>query len=303
MKPPFKGLIAATFTPMSADGSINLRQIEKHAALLVESRVSGAFINGSTGESLSLGVEERKALAQRWCEVARGAFPVIVHVGHTSLVEARTLAAHAQAVGAQAIATIAPCFFRPQTVADLVTFCAEVAAAAPKLPFYYYHLPSLTGVTLSMREFLEQAARRIPTLAGLKYTHYNLTEFRECVTWDGGRFNILFGCDDILLPALVLGCQGGIGSTYNCMGPHYHEIIKAYQSGQMEKARRLQDQAMQLIRIVIKHGPLPSLKAIMKWQGVDCGLVRAPLTPLSTPQLRRLKRELRDLPVFVRPLP
>lgn len=299
---PITGLVAATFSPMSADGSINLRQVERHAELLIESRVAGAFVNGSTGESLSLSMMERQQLAERWCQVARGVLPVIVHVGHNSLPEAQALAAHAQKVGAQGVAAMAPCFFRPQSAADLVVWCAAIAAAAPDLPFYFYHIPGATNVRVAMSDFLPLAVRRIPTLAGIKYTHNDLLEFRECVAWDGGRLNILFGCDDILLAALPLGCRGAIGTTYCCMAPVYHGVIKAYEAGNMRTARKLQDDAMELVRIVRAIGALPALKAIMKWQGVDCGPVRLPLRDLSPEQLRQLKRKIRDLPVFARPL-
>ena len=116
------GLIAAPHTPMREDGRINLSAIERQAQLLVESGIRGAFICGSTGESHSLGVEERKRIAKRWVEVAGRRLVVIVHVGHNSQPEARTLAAFSQRIGADAIAAMAPCYYRPSNVDDLIDF-------------------------------------------------------------------------------------------------------------------------------------------------------------------------------------
>src|SRR6185295_8538480 len=99
MRPKFllHGLVAATHTPFHADGSLNLDVIEKQAAHLLANGVKFAFIGGTTGESHSLALDERRALAQRWREVAHGSeLKVIVHVGGNCLADARTLAAQAQ---------------------------------------------------------------------------------------------------------------------------------------------------------------------------------------------------------------
>ena len=93
----------------------------------------------------------------------------------------------------------------------LVECCAEIAAAAPRLPFYYYHIPIMTGVAVPMTTFLTEAARRIPNLAGLKYTANTLHEYQECVALDGGRFDVLFGFDELLLPSLAVGAAGAVG--------------------------------------------------------------------------------------------
>src|SRR5690554_2125802 len=162
------GLVAATHTPFTAEGALNLDAVEKQAAHLLHYGVNMVFIGGSTGESHSLSVEERLALAKRWSQVARGtALRVIVHVGSNCLTDARTLAAQAQTVGAVAVAALAPSYFKPKTLDALIACCAEIASAASTLPFYFYDIPVLTGVQFSMPEFLAAAPERVPTLAGI----------------------------------------------------------------------------------------------------------------------------------------
>ena len=131
------GLVVATYAPFHSDGSLNLGAVEKHVTAFVALGASGVFVNGTTGEGASLRIDERQAIARRWCEVARAQMPVVVHVGSTCLADCRALAAHAQEIGAAAIACVGPGFFKPATTADLVAFCREVAAAAPGLPLYY----------------------------------------------------------------------------------------------------------------------------------------------------------------------
>src|SRR5690348_748143 len=126
MRSRLTGLVAAPFTPMEADGTLNLRPIEQQAQLLVKGGVTGAFICGTTGEGLSLTSRERMQVAERWLAVAGDRLKVIVHVGHNNVEEGRALAAHAQKIGACAVAMIGPSFFRPESVTQLVDFCSRV---------------------------------------------------------------------------------------------------------------------------------------------------------------------------------
>jgi len=288
-------LVAAPFTAMNADSSLNLPMIELQVRALAENGVNGAFICGTTGEGLSLTTDERIQIAQKWLSVAPRSFPIIVHVGHQSLNESRQLAAHAQRIGAAAFATIAPTFFRVNILEQLVDYCARIADAAPNLPFFYYHMPAMSGADLPMHDFLNLASPRIPNLAGIKFTHENLMDYTRCLNFEEGRFNILFGRDEILLAALAMGAAGAVGSTYNYMPSIYHQLIQAFNAGNIESARRFQFIAIQIIAVMSRHGGLPAGKAMMKMIGIDCGPVRSPLQNLSPEALLSLTRELDQL--------
>jgi N-acetylneuraminate lyase len=292
MKAKLTGLIAAPFTALCPDGSVNLDLVESQARQLAGNGVRGAFICGTTGEGFSLTSEERMQVAERWLAVAPKSLAVIVHVAHNSLDESQKLAAHAEQIGAYAIASIGSTFFKPAGVEQLVDFCAPVAAAAPSLPFYYYHMPAMTGVNLPMTEFLRAAAKRIPNLAGIKFTDENLMSYVQCLNYDNARYNILFGRDEILLGALALGSTGAVGSTYNYMAPIYHKVIEAFKAGDLEAARHWQMASIQIIAVMARHGGLPAGKAMMKMQGLDCGPVRPPLRNLTAEQFAMLQQDL-----------
>lgn len=181
MKPPhpLHGLVAATHTPFKPDGSLHLAIVEQQAAHLLKNGVTLAFIGGSTGECHSLTLDERRALTQRWSDVARGtALRLVVHVGSNCLADARVLASQAQQLGAVAISALAPSYFKPRSLDTLIAGCADIATAAPETPFYFYDIPALTGVHFSMPDFLVQAAGRIPTLAGIKFTNTDLMAYQ-----------------------------------------------------------------------------------------------------------------------------
>jgi N-acetylneuraminate lyase len=293
------GLVAATLTPFKSDGQLNLPVVAKQAELLLRNGVNTVFICGSTGESYSLTVEERLALAQRWSEVARGsALRVVVHVGSNCLADARTLASQAQSLGTTAIAALAPNYFKPKSLDDLIACCGEIAGAAPALPFYFYDIPMLTGVHFSMPEFLSLASERIPTLAGLKFTNADLMAYQRCLHTHGGKFDIPWGLDEYLLAALALGAAGGVGSSYNFAAPVYHRMMAAFSKGDLVTARKEQFRSVQLIELLAASGYIGSAKMVMGLLGVEVGPARLPNANPTMEQRGQLKMKLEQLGFF-----
>lgn len=292
-----QGLITATFAPLNADGSLALDRIPAYAEYMVREKVDGVFVNGSTGEGQSLTLPERCQIAERWQSVLAGQLPVVVHVGHTSVGDAQALARHAEQIGAAGVATLAPYFFKPG-LRELVAFCRDVAAAAPATPFYYYHIPSMTGVNVPIAAFFEEAAGKIPTLAGIKFTFEDLLDLQNALRIGAGRYNILFGRDEILLAGLALGCTGAVGSTYNVAAPLYHRVIAAYQCGDMPAAQAEQRRAAQFISVMIRYGGLVGLKALMPMVGMECGPMRLPMRTLSDSDARQFEADLRAIGFF-----
>lgn len=288
-----KRLIAATPTPMDDNRQVDYTAIEALAAHLVRQGVAGAFVNGSTGEFSSLTLGERMLTAEVWRAAAAPGFSVIVHIGETCVENCKRLASHASGIGADAVAAIAPYYFKPGSVSALVDFCAEIAASAPGTPFYYYHIPALTGVDFPMRNFLREASPRIPNLAGIKFSHTNLTDVAQCVQFDGGRYDILFGIDEMLLGALPMGVGGAVGSTYNIAAPLYLRMIGAFDAGEMESARRDQQHIAEMVACIVQRGVVPGVKAVLSGMGMECGTVRLPLQSLSHEAARTLFEEFR----------
>ncbi len=290
------GLIAAAHTPLTVEGELALPVVAEQAALFSETGLTGVFVAGTTGESLSLSVVERQQLLETWCRAAEGSgLTVIAHVGHPSRPEATELARHAVGAGADAVAAMAPPFFRPEEVADLVGFLAPVAAAAVDLPFYYYDIPALTGVDLPTDEFLAVAAERIPNLAGVKFARDDPVLLRTCLDLDGGRFEVLFGIDEQLSTALAAGVRGAVGSTYNYAAPLYRPFFEAIEAGDEENARETQHVSVRLVEILSRFGVLRAGKEIMGLLGIDCGPPRSPLRQLSAGERRALYEDLRSL--------
>lgn len=290
--PRLTGLIAATFTPLKEDGTLNLTQVPAIVEHLLEDGVGGLYVCGSTGEGPSLAVTERKATLEAYLAAVNGRIPVVAQVGHDSLAEACDLARHAQAAGVTAVSAVPPYYFKPNQTKVVADCVAQIAAAAPDVPFYYYHIPRLTGVSVDVIDLAERCLEDVPTFAGIKYSSMALETFQTLSTLAGGKLNLLFGCDECLLSGLMFGAQGAVGSTYNFAAPIYKRLLDALARGDVATARECQAQSVLLVRTILKYSDIPALKGLMEIIGIPCGPCRLPLRTLSREQQAALRKDV-----------
>jgi N-acetylneuraminate lyase len=291
-------ILPAVFTPMYDDGSICYPRVESLYQRCVSSGFKGIFLNGTTGECMSLSAEERKKIVEAWMACRkkhdRADFKVFVHIGSSNLREAAEMAEHAQAQAADAIAMVPTFYFRPKTLADLVDQCKYVASAAPEVPFYYYNIPSMTRVNFPLISFMEAAIREIPTFSGLKNSFNDLIDYQRCIHYAKDDYSMYWGTDEVFMMVYAAGNRHYVGSTYNFMGELYFRMLDAYYSGNFEKLTTLGAEATNIYNILNDHNSLVAGKEIMRYVGVDCGPVRKPLKNLKPAEsialLDRLKK-------------
>lgn len=291
-----EGMIAATFTPFDENGEVNYSVIDTYAEWIASTAIQGVFVCGTTGEFSSLTVSERKLILEKWITAAKKRFVVLAHVGSNCQKISVELAAHAAEKGADGIASISPSFFKPATVNNLITFFEPVAKAASHLPFYYYNMPSITGVDLPVKTFLIEGKKRMPNLAGTKFTHNNLMEMGVCLDLNNHEFEVLHGYDEILISGLAMGAQAGVGSTYNYIPKVYDGIFNAMKNNDLETARSLQMKSIRTVEVIIKYGGgVRGGKEIMNLIGIPCGSCRPPLSPLSEDEKVKIKDDLKAI--------
>lgn len=289
-----EGLIAAPFTPMQADGSVNLSVISDYYQFLKNNGVTGAFICGSTGEGVSMTTDEKKSVAEAWaaCTHQDPDFKVMTLVGGTCLSDCKILAKHAQEIGLFGISFTAPFYFKPAHVQALAEMCGEIAAEVPNMPFYYYHIPVLNGVSFSMIDLLKEVDGKINTFAGIKYTHEDFMDFLSCIHFQNKKYDMLWGRDENMLSALALGAKGAVGSTYNYAAPLYTRLIDAFNRNDLSAAQQYQQESIDMIRLLGKYGGIATGKAYMKLVGIDCGEFRLPIKNMSADQFEDFKKDV-----------
>jgi N-acetylneuraminate lyase len=290
---PLHELVAATHTPFHSDGSLAPEVVPIQALFLSRNGVRTVFITGSTGESHSVTCAEKLVLYDAWAAAgADHGISVIAHVGGNCIEDAKILARRAGELGFCAFSALAPSYYKPASVASLVACCAAIAEQAPGLPFYYYDIPQLTGVSFPMDHFLREASVLIPNLAGIKFTNPDLVSYRRTLDFSAGRFDIPWGCDETLLAALSMGAQGGVGSTYNWAPSLYRRLIRCFSTGDLAEAREWQSKSITMIDAMAKTGFLGTAKALMERLGVPVGPARL---PLGNPTAREVDALLEQL--------
>jgi N-acetylneuraminate lyase len=300
------GLMIAVYTPMKSGGlELDLDVIPQYAQHLKSHNISNIMPAGSNGESLSLTVPERKSLAEAWASAAKAnGLNLYMHVGSESLVESIELAKHAAATpGVSGILAMTPVYFKP-TVDTLVDFLAQVAGAAPALPFWFYHFPDDTGVLPGKaHEFLERADEtgKIPTLMGIKYTDYNLMDFQLCTkvggkVGDKPKYNMLYGRDEQAVPALVLGAEAAVSSTIG-YAPSLRSAVSLFLAGRQAEAVAQQNVNAKLCSFfgAYESQAINVQKNIMAMVGMPVGPSRLPKRDLAPAEATKLEAQLRSL--------
>lgn len=295
----FKGLIAAPFTPMNANGTLNVNVIPEYYKRLKANGVKGAFIIGSTGEGVSLTINEKKQVIEVWADTVKHDpdFLLMPLLGGTCIADCIDLAIFAEKAGVDSVSFAAPFYFKPSSVRQLADCCSAIAKAVPSLPFYYYHIPVLTGVGFAMYDLLQIVDNSIPNFAGIKYTHEDFMDFLTCINYQNGKYDMLWGRDENMLPALALGVQGAVGSTYNYIPALYLALMDAFEKGDLKESNRLQQLSIDAIRLLGKYGGIATGKAYMKIAGLDCGEFRLPVKNMNQEQFISFQSDVEQLSI------
>jgi N-acetylneuraminate lyase len=286
------GLVAAVVTPMDEAGELNLEVVPQIVDHLERNKVTGIYIAGSTGEGMSLTDEERRAVAEAFVGVAKGRMKTFVQVGHNSLKASAELAGHAEAIGADAVSATPTGYFKVSGEEALVEGLLPIVEAAPKTPFYYYHIPFLSGVTLDPMKLTDRAMNRLPTFCGIKYSDGGSLHNLPLLEKVGPALEFLAGSDEAYLMSVAQGFKAAVGSTYNYAAPIYDRVRLAVEAGDFEEARLWQSRALEMIAAMFGTCGRASLKTMMSMVGIDCGPVRRPLDPATPEQVAALRTRL-----------
>jgi N-acetylneuraminate lyase len=279
-----EGLYPAVLTPFRDSGAIDLEALAANTERLLVSGMDGVYVGGNTGEWYLQTLEERKAAIRAVVDASRRRGRVLVHVGCNTTEDTLELARCAESAGADGISSLPPYVARCAGP-EIIRYYQRLAAATA-LPCFIYHFPAVTG-PLPL-----EALAALPGIRGVKFTDMNLYELGLLAARRDGEFLVFNGHDQILLPGLIMGARGGVGSFYNVYPELFVSLYRAWRSGDMAVAESCQQEINQRIQIVKKYRLVPALKFLLRLQGGEAGVCREPVLPLSTEEQRQLTREL-----------
>jgi N-acetylneuraminate lyase len=290
IKRRFAGVYSALFTAYDDDGNVSPERIRRLIEFQLQRGLTGAFITGSSGEGFLQSDDERKLVAETAVAALKGRGVSIVHVGHTATKVSVELAKHAERIGADMVGSVPPIYY-PVGPEGILLHYRRIAESV-SLPVLVYNIPAATGVTLSDDVWMKLF--ELPNVVGMKYTASDLYSMRNIIEMLGERALVLSGSDELSLPALVMGCDGSIGTTQNVAPEWFVKIRAAFLSGDLQTARQLQFEVNRLIKCWISHGRLAGIKAAAAARGVPVGGVRPPLPPITPQDRAAMERFARE---------
>lgn len=282
----YKGVIPAFYACYDEKGEISPAGVQRLAQYFIDKGVKGVYVNGSSGECIYQSVEDKKIVLENVMKVAKGKLTVIAHVACNNTKDSMELAAHAESLGVDAIASIPPIYFRLPDHA-IAKYWNDISSAAPNTDFVIYNIPQLAGVALSTNLFAEM--RKNPRVIGVKNSSMPVQDIQMFKADAGDDYIIFNGPDEQFISGRVIGAEAGIGGTYGVMPELFLKMNELIKAGQLEAAMPIQYAANSIIyKMCSAHGNMYAvIKAILKLnEGFDIGSVRAPLAELTTEDMQ-----------------
>ena len=284
------GIIPAMVTPFDEKGTVNLSQVKRLTAFLIEKGIDCLYPTGTTGEMNHMTVEERKKTAEAVIEEANGRCPVFVHVGCMSLKDTQTLAVHASDARADGIGVVTPIYFNVNQ-REMEAYFQEVARSVPEdFPIYLYNIPQLSGNDLTVQS-CERLASCCSNIVGIKYSLPDLRRTIEYTKVLGGKFSVIQGADHLLFPSVAAGCDGVISGCANVFPEIFTDAMKAVRKNDMDLAKKQQERVMEAWKTLClgEGSAMAYMKAGLRMRGIDAGHMRSPLMDLTKDQEETFK--------------
>jgi len=287
----FTGIMPALVTPIHADGTLNAAAAEAVIDWELSHPITGFYINGATGEGPILPEATRRELAELAVAKVRGRGAIINHIGAPDTNEALRLARHAAEIGCDAISSVLPNFYFKYTTPQILDYYRRIGDASG-LPIIVYANGLMNTDPV---DFMRQAIT-LPCVAGVKYTIYDYYAMRLICELNGGDINVINGPDEMLLCGLVMGADGGIGTTYNIAPELFCELYRAYRAGELERAQEMQYRIVRMVEVVRRHGfSISTVKETLRMRGIDAGHAAYPAKVYDAAEAAVLRDELRAL--------
>ena len=273
----YQGIIPAFYACYDAEGKIDPEAVRALTRWFVEKGVKGLYVGGSSGECIYQSKEERKVVLENVMAEAKGKLTVIAHVACNNTADSQELAAHAESLGVDAIASIPPIYFHLPPYA-IAKYWNDISAAAPNTDFIIYNIPQLAGVALNVPLLKEMLKN--PRCIGVKNSSMPTQDIQM---WRDEGAIVFNGPDEQLISGLVMGATGGIGGTYGAMPELYLKLYECVKEGRLDTALEIQNDCCRIIyKLCSGHGNMYAMiKEVLRKMGCpDCGSVRAPLAEL-----------------------
>lgn len=280
----YRGIIPAFYACYDEEGNVSPERVRVLTQYFIDKGVKGVYVNGSSGECIYQGVEERKTIIENVMAVAKEKLTVINHVACNNTRDSAELAKHSESVGVDAIASIPPIYFRLPEY-SIAAYWNTISEAAPNTDFVIYNIPQLAGTALTMGLFDEMMKNpRVVAVKNSSMPTQDIQMFKAAGKAAKGEFIVFNGPDEQFVAGRAIGADGGIGGTYGVMPELFLKLNELLVSSEREKATELQYAINEIIyKMCSSHANMYAVaKEILRVnEKLDIGGVRLPLENLQ----------------------
>lgn len=283
----FIGCGTALVTPFTKDG-INFDELKRLLEFQIEQGTDSVIICGTTGESSTMSLAEKKEVIKFAVDVVHKRIPVIAGTGSNSTKSAIELSQFAQSVGVDGLLLVTP-YYNKTTQNGLIAHYSSIAKSV-NLPIILYNVPSRTGLNILPETCLELS--KISNIVGIKEASGDISQVAKIANLCGDNLAIYSGNDDQVLPILSLGGIGVISVLSNLVPKFVHNMVFDYLSGNFTLAKDSQIKAIPLVNSLFSEvNPIP-VKCALDLMGFNVGLPRLPLITMSCDKEEKLRQEM-----------
>lgn len=289
----FKGCGTALVTPFTNDG-INFEELRKLIEFQILEGVDSLIICGTTGESSTMSLDEKKSVIEFSVKIANGRVPIIAGTGGNNTKDVISMSKYAENVGADALLLVTP-YYNKTTQKGLISHYSKIAESV-EIPIILYNVPSRTGINIDPETCFELS--KIPNIVAIKEASGNISQVAKIANLCKDELAIYSGNDDQIVPILSLGGLGVISVLSNIYPKFVHDLVMDYLTGNWQKACASQIYSIPLINALFSEvNPIPIKYALNKI-GFNCGEPRLPLVELSDKNKERIDLLLKDFDNF-----
>ena len=285
----FKGCGTALVTPFTNEG-INFEELRKMIEFQILEGADSLIICGTTGESSTMSIEEKKSIIDFSVKIAHGRIPIIAGTGGNNTKDVIYISKYAQSVGVNGLLIVTP-YYNKTTQLGLLQHYAEIAQNV-KLPIILYNVPSRTGINIEPQTCLELS--KIPNIVAIKEASGNISQVAKIANLCKDELTIYSGNDDQVVPLLSVGGMGVISVLSNLFPKFVHNMVTDYLAGNWQKACASQLYALPMIDALFTEvNPIP-IKYAMNKIGFNCGIPRLPLVELTEENKKKIDDALNN---------
>ena len=286
----FKGSIVAIVTPFK-NGKVDEPKLKELVELQIKNGTSGIVPCGTTGESPTLSVQEHERVIEIVIKAAKKRVPVIAGTGSNSTQEAIELSLFAQKIGADALLLVCPYYNKPTQEGLYLHF--KAIAESVYIPIILYNIASRAGINIQP-ETIARLSSDCKNIIGVKEASGNLDQMSRIKALCSQDFDLISGDDALTLPLLSIGGTGVISVVANIVPKDVAGMVEAFGRDDIKKAQVLHYKLLPLVKAMfIETNPIP-IKTAMGLIGLCEPDLRLPLCKISTANLDKLKKALKD---------